>query len=65
MSWRVVVISSTAKLDYKMERDELEMFYKRLEYEKLNVLLLESHQTNEFLDCENVLIIDKDLCEIR
>ena len=48
-----------------LERDELEAFYKRLEYEKLNVLLLESHQTNEFLDCENVLIIDKDLCEIR
>ena len=48
-----------------LERDELEVFYKKLEYEKLNVLLLESHQTNEFLDCENVLIIDKDLCEIR
>lgn len=48
-----------------LEQDELEIFYRRLEYEKINVLLIEHHHCDYILTCEKTLIIDKDLCEIR
>ena len=48
-----------------LEQDELEMFYKRLEYEKINVLLLEHHHCDYSLTCERIVIIDNDLCEIK
>lgn len=43
---------------------ELEKLYEYSEYQKVNILLLESHQPEEIESFSNVVIIDKDACEI-
>ena len=43
--------------------DEITLFYQSVFYEKLSVLLLESGQKEPVRPCEEVRIIDKDLCE--
>ncbi len=43
--------------------NEITLFYQSVFYEKLSVLLLESGQKEPVRPCEEVRIIDKDLCE--
>ena len=43
--------------------NEITLFYQSVFYEKLSVLLLESGQKETVRSCEEVRIIDKDLCE--
>lgn len=43
---------------------ELQKFYEYAEYQKVNILLLESHQPKRMERFSNVVIIDKDACEI-
>lgn len=43
---------------------ELKKLYEYSEYQKVNILLLESHQPEEIESFSNVVIIDKDACEI-
>lgn len=47
-----------------IDREELELVYETLSYEKINVLMFESHE-RDWLNNETVLIIDKDKCLIR
>ena len=74
MSWRVVVVSSNAKVDFKMDylvvhdyfsREELEQLYKMIGYQKMNVLLLENHAFEKPDPRENVVLLDSDLCELH
>ena len=46
-----------------LSENELLLFYRSVFYEKLSVFLLESGQRETIGDCEEVHIIDKDLCE--
>ena len=45
-----------------LSMEELNLFYKSVFYEKLDVLLVEDTQRRESLPCESCIIIDKDLC---
>lgn len=47
-----------------LTRDELQSFYKELFYNKLDLLIIESHISDHTLPCEKKRIIDYDLCEI-
>ena len=53
-------------LNYRMflEVEELKLFYNTVSQKKLSVLLLENSMKNEKIECEDVLTIDSDLCEI-
>lgn len=42
--------------------EELELFYRSVFYEKLNVLLVEDTQRGIKSFCEDTLVVDKDLC---
>lgn len=44
--------------------EELEQLYKFVHYNKINILLLESHFEEKTNPCEIHYLIDKDLCEI-
>ena len=46
-----------------LSEEEITLFYQSVFYEKLSVLLLESGQKEQVRPCEEVRIIDKDLCE--
>ncbi len=46
-----------------LSEEEVTLFYQSVFYEKLSVLLLESGQKETVRPCEEVRIIDKDLCE--
>ena len=46
-----------------LSENEITLFYQSVFYEKLSVLLLESGQKEPVRPCEEVRIIDKDLCE--
>lgn len=45
--------------------EETENFYQWVFYNKFHVILIESFQRGIPLSCEETVIIDKDLCEIR
>lgn len=45
-----------------LSHEELNLFYKNVFYEKLNLLLVEDIQREGSLVCESRIIIDKDLC---
>ena len=47
-----------------IDREDLELVYETLSYEKINVLMFESHE-RDWLNNETVLIIDRDKCLIR
>lgn len=47
-----------------VESYELEQLYEFSKYEKLNLLLIESH-FSDVLDQEKTLIYDKDMCIIN
>lgn len=42
--------------------EELELFYRSVFYEKLDILLIEDTKRNINYFCENTVIVDKDLC---
>ena len=44
---------------------EIEKLYEYVNYQKIHVLLLESRQPEELERFSNVVIIDKDACEIE
>lgn len=44
--------------------EELELLFRTCLYEKYNLLLIESTARVKRFDCERVLVIDKDCCEI-
>lgn len=44
--------------------EDLKEIYKYINYNKLNVLLIESIEANKFFDVERIHVIDNDLCEI-
>lgn len=46
-----------------LSENEITLFYQSVFYEKLSVLLLESGQKEPVRSCEEMRIIDKDLCE--
>lgn len=47
-----------------IDREDLELVYETLSYEKIDVLMFESHE-RDWLNNETVLIIDRDKCLIR
>ena len=46
-------------------KDELNMLYKKMFYEKIYLLLIENHDNNDIIEEERVTIIDKDMCVIN
>lgn len=46
------------------DKKEIEHIYKCAAYEKINLLLFENHKSTEEIENEDLIIIDKDLCEI-
>ena len=47
-----------------LEREELESFYNTIVNKKISILLLENTLNGGKIDCEDVLTIDSDLCEL-
>ena len=47
-----------------LSEDELLLFYKEADYNKVSLLLIESFESKQ-LDVEHITIIDKDLCVIK
>ena len=47
-----------------LNSEELALFYRSVFYEKLNILLVEDAQRGASNFCENIIIVDKDLCII-
>lgn len=45
-------------------KDELKLLYKKMFYEKIYLLLIENHDSNDIIEEEKVTIIDKDMCVI-
>jgi CRISPR type II-A-associated protein Csn2 len=43
---------------------ELEIFYKELTYQNINLLVIENKKCFETLYAEKVYIVDEDMCEI-
>ena len=47
-----------------LSAQELDLFYQAVQYRKLNVLVLESHTSVVWHPCEQVRLLDEDLCEL-
>ena len=47
-----------------LTKEELEQLYKKMFYEKINILLIESHDNHDIIEEEKVTIIDNDMCVI-
>jgi CRISPR type II-A-associated protein Csn2 len=43
---------------------ELELLYKELSYQNINLLVIENKKCFETLSAEKVYIVDEDMCEI-
>ncbi len=48
-----------------ISNDELKNLYDTLFYRKIKILLIESMERNQVLDCELIHLIDNDLCQIK
>lgn len=48
-----------------LTKDELQMLYKKMFYEKIYILLIENHDNDDIIEEERITIIDKDMCVIH
>lgn len=48
-----------------LTNEELNLLYKKMFYEKIFVLLIENKDSDDIIECESVIVIDKDMCVIQ
>lgn len=44
--------------------EELTMLFKMVQYQKMQLLLIESHAVSKRIDCEEIVLFDEDMCQL-